>query len=83
MRVNVKTIKVPIVKPKFSAVLSNGWNMIIAAAATNPELAAVIPSKLALTPRYFFKFSQNLITKKIKNVPGRKIPNDAATAPMI
>ncbi len=68
---------------KFKNVFERVEILITADADTNPELAAVIPSSDALTARYFFRLSQNRITKKIKNVPGRKIPRADISAPII
>ena len=81
--VKVSKANVPKVKAYVARVLSKGWNKKIAAAATRPALAAVIPSREARTALNFFRLSQNLITKKIKNVPGRKIPAADIKAPAI
>jgi hypothetical protein len=83
MRVKVSRQNVIIVVAKLSTVLSRGWNKMIAEADTRPALAAVIPSREARTPLYFFKVVQNRITKNIRKVPGRKIPIADINAPKI
>lgn len=65
------------------SVSSRGWYKRIAAAATNPELAALIPSSEALTGLNFLRLSQIRMTKNIRNVPGKKIPKAEMNPPMI
>ena len=81
--VKISRAKVAMVTLKFRNVFERGWNRIIAEVMTSPELAAVMPSREARTARYFFKLSQKRITKKIKNVPGKKIPMADINAPTI
>ena len=52
-----------------------------AAAATNPALAANIPSKDARIGLNFLRLSQTRIIKNIKNVPGKKMPAADIIAP--
>jgi len=81
--VNASRQKVIMVAVKFNTVFSNGWNRIIADAATSPALAAVIPSSDARTALYFFRLLQKRITKKVRKVPGKKIPAADIIAPPI
>ena len=83
MRENASKQNVPIVNPKFVNVFSKGWNKMIAAAATNPALAAKIPCKDARIGLNFLRLSQIRIMKNIKNVPGRKMPAADMNAPII
>lgn len=57
-------------------------NIRMTAATVKPTLEAFKPSSDALTPLYFFNSFQKRYTKKIKNVPGRKIPTLAAPLPI-
>lgn len=80
-RVNANKQNVPMVNPKFDTVLSRGWNNNTAAAATSPAFAALIPSSEARMGLNFLRLSQIRMTKKIKKVPGRKMPAAAIIAP--
>ena len=54
-----------------------------APAMTSPALAPFIPSKDAFIGRYFLSCSQKRITKKIKNIPGKKTAIEAVKPPSI
>lgn len=81
--VNVNKPKVATTMDILIKFVSIGPNRISPAATTIPALAALMPSSEAFTTRYFLRSSQNRIIKKMRKVPGKKIPAEAIKPPRI